>query len=306
MKASICLKAWLSLSLGVLLPLLAQAEATATTAASKPAVTTSTSAPASAPVKAVVEDGMARGITRCANDLTLSFPVTGRVAVVKVKEGSEVKRGEVLMHLDQAAEALDVERRRMQWQSKAELAAAQARRETAKLQVEAARHIFSDNRGISQEELQNRELAYSLAASEYERLANAKEMERLDYLTAKENLERRSLRAPSISIVTKLVKQLGEGVQANEPAIRLCDMSKIVFVANIPTAALNDLSAKDTVELLVGHDNQPVSGKVTFVSPVVDAASGLREVKVDLVNPPKSISPGMPARLNLNKIRKTR
>lgn len=268
----------------------------------KPAASAAT-APAA---KAVVEDGMVRGITKCANDLAMSFPVTGRVAVVRVQEGSQVKKGETLMHLDQAAEALDVERRRMQWTSKAEIIAAQARRDTAKLQVEAARQIYADNRGISQEELQNRELAHNLAAAEYDRLVNAKEMERLDYLTAKENLERRSLRAPSLSIVTKLVKQLGEGVQANEPVIKLCDMSKILFVANIPSAALNDLSAKDTVELQVGHDNLPVSGKVTFVSPVVDAASGLREVKVELINPPKSVSPGMAARLNLNKIHKGR
>lgn len=260
---------------------------------------------ASASSKPADENGV-KGITRCANDLNMSFPVTGRIAAVPVTEGSVVKPGEMLMHLDRAAEALDVERRRVQWQSTAEVAAAQSRKQTAEKQMQAARQIIATSQGISQEELQNRELAYSLAASEYDRLKNAKEMERLDYLTAKENLERRNLRSPTRGIVVKVYKQLGEGVQANEPAIRVCDLSKILFMANVPAAQVGDLTAGDVVEILVGREQRPVNGKTLFVSPVVDAASGLREVKVELLASSDAVQPGMSARLNLAKIRKHR
>ncbi|MDD5298722.1 MAG: efflux RND transporter periplasmic adaptor subunit [Rhodocyclaceae bacterium] len=264
---------------------------------------TAQAAPAAKPAG---DEGFVKGITRCANDLSMSFPVTGRIAAVPVTEGSTVKPGDVLMHLDRAAEAFDVERRRLQWMSTAEVAAAKARMLTSEKQVVAAREIYAGSRGISQEELQNRELAYSLASSEHDRLKNSKEMERLDYLTAKENLERRTLRAPTRGIVTKVIKLMGEGVQANEPAIRVCDLSKILFVANVPALQVGELSANDGVELLVGQDQAVVAGKVIFVSPVVDAASGLREVKVELLRTGAGVRPGMPARLNLIKVKKAR
>ncbi len=239
-----------------------------------------------------------KGITRCHNDLSLGFPLTGRIGQLRVAEGSVVKPGQVLVSLDNSAEALEVERRLVQWKSNAELSAAQARMTTAAQQASAAREVFNSTQGISREELQNRELAHELAVNDVARLKAAKEMERLDYLTTRENFDRRSLRAPVPGIVTKILRQVGESVQANEPAMKLCDLSKILFVANVPSAQVEHLKAGDKVGLTVA-DNKPVQGKVLFVSPVVDAASGLREVKVELVPGRTPVRAGMTARLLL-------
>lgn len=254
-----------------------------------------------ASVSTVVFDEVIKGTTRCAADLSLALSVTGRIAGMRVQEGSVVRAGDVLLNLDQTAEQLDVERRRVQWQGQAELVTARARKETAEAQVVAARRIFQSSQGISREELENRELAYATTVSELERLKTIKEMERLDYLTAKENLGRRSLRAPTRGIVTKLIKQSGESVQANEAAIRLCDLSKILFVANVPSNRSEHLHAGGAVDLVVGHEGSKVKGKLIFVSPVVDSASGLREIKIELINPGVDVRPGVPASLNLGK-----
>lgn len=247
------------------------------------------------------EDSRIRGTTRCAADLTLALPVTGRIARVHVREGSLVRAGDTLLNLDRGAEELDVERRRVQWQGKAELMTAQARKETAEAQVLAARRIYAASQGISREELENRELAYATTIAELERLKTVKEMERLDYLTAKENLERRSLRAPTRGIVTRLIKQEGESMQANEAALKLCDLSKILFVANVPAARSDHLSAGAVIDLVVGHGSTRTKGKLVFVSPVIDPASGLREIKVELIKPAPDIRPGVPASLNLGR-----
>ena len=261
----------------------------------------------SAPVKATTargapDDSVVKGITRCAADLTLSLSVTGRIAQMLVQEGSVVMPGNVLFHLDRSAESLEVERREVQWQGQAELVTARARRDTAESQVLAARKIHQSSQGISREELENRELAYATTMSELERLKTVKAIERLDYLTAKENLERRSLRAPTRGIVTRLIKQGGESLQANEAAIRLCDLSKILFVANVPAYRSETLRAGGTVELLVGYNPIKTRGKVIYVSPVVDSASGLREIKIELVKPANEIRPGVPASLDLGKL----
>ncbi|WP_448204285.1 efflux RND transporter periplasmic adaptor subunit [Azospirillum sp. sgz302134] len=244
-----------------------------------------------------------KGVTQCLKDLSLGFPVAGRLAEVAVTEGTEVKAGTTLAHLDLVAETLEVQRRKLQWESNAEVIAAAARRQTTEKQMAAAKRIFDASQGISREEMENKALAHSLAVAEHDRLKNAKQIEKLDYLAAEENLARRTLRAPSPGIVTKLVKNVGESVQANEPAIKMCDLSKLLFVANVPAASLGTLAARDAVKLqvTVGADTVPVDGKVLFVSPVVDAASGLTEVKVELLPSGDRIRPGLQARLMLGK-----
>lgn len=249
---------------------------------------------------------MIKGVTRCLNDLSLGFAVGGRMAEVPVTEGREVVPGEVLARLDFRMEELEMQRRKLQWESTAELRAAAARRQTADKQAAAAREIFANSRGVSREEVENKTLAHAVAAAEHDRLKDTKRLEEIDYLTAVENLARRTLRSPSPGIVTKVVKQVGESVQAHETALRLCDLSRVLFTANVPVAQVGGLAMGDQVEVVVGTAPEavPVGARVTYVSPVVDAASGLREVKVDLLPSATRIHPGLPARMNLGKVSK--
>lgn len=237
-----------------------------------------------------------RGFTRCAADLQLAFPLAGRISRALVREGSVVKKGDLLMQLDRAAEELDVERRRVQWQGTSDLLVAQARYETASKQLSAARTIFNENRGISMEEVQNRELAVRTTQAELERVRTLKETERLDYLTALENLERRTLTSGTNGIVTRIIKQAGESAQAYEAVLRLCDLSRIEFMANMPTDQSQRLREGQTVKIQVASvPPATVTARITFVSPVIDPASGLREIKADLLNPPAAVRPGISA-----------
>jgi len=247
-----------------------------------------------------VQADVVRGVTRCAADLQLSFALPGRIAQTLVREGSVVKKGTVLMQLDRAAEEIDVARRRVQWQGQADLMVAQARMETAQKQLEAARSIYTENRGISLEDLQNRELALRTTLAELERVRTLKETERLDYLVASENLERRTLTATTQGIVTRLIKQTGESAQAYESVLRLCDLSRIEFMAHVPAELIGRLREGQSIRVSVGSASLNVGGRVSFVSPVIDPASGLREVKVHLINPPASVRPGVSASLELN------
>ncbi|NGZ07454.1 MAG: efflux RND transporter periplasmic adaptor subunit [Magnetococcales bacterium] len=251
------------------------------------------------PKSADGQAGVIRGVTRCDADLNLALPVAGRIAVLHVEDGTVVEQGKELLSLERSAEEYDVERRRVQWQGQAELKAARARQKTAEQQAGAARRVYETSQGISKEELDNRELALTLASAEVARLQNTKEMERLDYLTARENLERRTLRAPSRGIVVKVVKQPGESIQANETVLRLCDLQRILFIAHLPLDKSERLQVGDAVFLRVGTQQNRVEGKVLFVSPVVDASSWLREVKIEMGSPAAGMRPGMPASLEL-------
>jgi len=240
------------------------------------------------------------GFTACKAELDLAFGVSGIVEHTMVEEGQVVKTGEVLMMLDQSVEEIDVQRRKVLMEDDAELRSAMARSAIAEQQMNAAKRIHDQTGGISLEEVQNRTLAYELAVIEISRLEAQKKLNELDYATARENLARRTLVAPSQGIISKIETKTGESAQLNEPVMTLCDLSQLEFVANIPVQAADTLMAGQNVKVQILSRNTHVDGRVKFVSPVVDSASGLRQVKIWIDERQDWLRPGLAANLVLD------
>jgi len=235
------------------------------------------------------------GFTKCRAELDLAFAVSGLVEDTLVAEGQTVQKGDVLMRLDQEVERIELLRRQAVMEDDAELRAAIARADIALRQKEAAERLHVTTGGISHEEVQNRALAHKLAVIEISRLEAQAKINALDYDTAQENLVRRTLAAPSTGIISKIETQTGESVQANDPVMMLCDLSQIKFAASIPVTVADGLSKGMKVTIQITSRNTVVDGTVDFVSPVVDSASGLQEVKVLIDETYEWLRPGMNA-----------
>lgn len=267
--------------------------------AGAPAVALSQSSPTSDYDTVGIETfaGALRGNSECLADLQLAFAFSGIIADIAVDEGDEIAAGARLAALDQRIETLEVDRRRAIWQDRAALDAAGIKAAVSAQQYEAAEKLSSAGGAISLEDVQNRKLARDLDAVEVLRLTTQEAVEELDFNTAQEALAKRTMLAPSHGIVAEIVKKPGESVQAYEPVIRLCDVSKIIFVANLPDALGAQLATGDAVTLRFAMGD--VTGQVRLVSPVVDAASGLRKIKIDLPDGLAWMRPGLGADLIL-------
>lgn len=235
------------------------------------------------------------GFTTCRAELDLAFAVSGLVEETLVREGQTVQKGDVLMRLDQEVERIELLRRQAVMEDDAELRAAMARADIALRQREAAQRLLETTGGISREEVQNRTLAHELAVIEISRLQAQARINALDYDTAQENLVRRTLIAPSTGIISKIEVQTGESAQANDPVMMLCDLSQLKFMASIPVTVADGLSKGMKVRVQIISRNTTVDGTVDFVSPVVDSASGLQEVKVLIDEAHDWLRPGMNA-----------
>ncbi|MEN8838772.1 MAG: efflux RND transporter periplasmic adaptor subunit [Celeribacter marinus] len=241
-----------------------------------------------------------RGIVECRDDLELSFAVSGVITETAVVEGQVVAAGDTLMRLDQQIEKIEVDRRRIQWEGTSDIEAANARVEVGEQQLAAGQRVYDAARGISFEELQNRQLAYDLAVTELARLQTQKQIEELDYQTAQESLKRRTLVASTVGIISEVIRRTGESAQANDPVLQLCDISALFFVANLPVKRAELIAQGQMVTLHNTGRDADFSGEVSFVSPVVDPASGLRRIKVRVIDAPEWLSPGTSAALTVN------
>lgn len=234
------------------------------------------------------------GITEPVRDSLLSAAAAGTVRAVHVKEGDRVESGAVILELDKALEELEVQRRRVVFESRVELAAAEQRTKLLRADYESTKRLFEKSQSASRDEVDKKELEAKLAQAEWERLTAAKERERIEYEMAQEQLVRRSVTAPFTGVITDLRIDLGEACEPRQPVVRIVDMSRVYFVANAAPSVGSGLRAGQpvTLSLETPAGLREVRGTVEYIAPVVDAGSGLRRVKVVFDNPDGAIAPG--------------
>lgn len=236
------------------------------------------------------------GITEPIHDVLLSLPTTGSVAKIYYNEGDYVKKGKVILNLDNQLETLEVERRKLIWESKAELNSATARVATLGSQLDSTIELYKTTGSISKEEVEQQQLEYELAVAEKKRLENNEERERIEYQIALEQLHKRSLQAPFSGVITELRVDVGETSELDVPLVHMVDTSQCLFVCTVEEDIGRTLKRGSDVnlEIQAGAKTVKIKGKITYVDPIVDPASGLQKVKVLFHNQDGNIKPGVP------------
>jgi RND family efflux transporter MFP subunit len=246
---------------------------------------------------------IAQGVTEPLVDEQLSCLVRGLVGKILVKEGDAVKKDDVIIELRKNLEAFEVERRQLIWESKAELKSAESRVETVAQDLEATRRLYHSTKSVSKEKLLEKELEHKLAQAELERQKTEEELQRIEAEMAKEQLSLREIRSPIDGVITKLFLHPGENAEPGQPLVRVVDTKTCNFVTNIEAKIVRSLKEGQKVRLEIEAGDQPVikEGAIAFVSPVVDPASGLQEVKVRFDNSQGDIRPGVAGKMYIQE-----
>jgi RND family efflux transporter MFP subunit len=180
-------------------------------------------------------------------------------------------------------------------ENRSEVEAAAARAAATQVDVAATRRLYEGTKSVSKEELDRKELEQKLAEAEFQRLEMTEAREKIEYDMAQEQLQRRFLNAPITGVVLKLLIEEGENCEPRQPLLRLVDVDRAYFVANVPTAVAPQFPLGQVVEIEVpaGAEVVKSAGTISFVSPVVDSASDLREIKARFENPQGKVQPGV-------------
>ncbi len=217
------------------------------------------------------------GLTEPILDSTLGTPVAGIITARKFKEGDFVHKGDVVVEFDHSLEELEVARR-------------QVVIEPLKTDFEASKYLFEQPKSsISKEQLDKKQADYKVALAEFE--------------LAKEQLRKRFILAPFDGYLIEFYHQVGEACLIEQPILRLADTRRCYFVCNVDAKAGHGLRVNQKVDLEVESGPAAVltQGNISFVSPVVDAASGLMKVKVIFENPDGKIRPGVAGKMTFEE-----
>lgn len=211
------------------------------------------------------------GITEPFLDVTLTVSVPGIIRSEPIREGAAVKKGDVVLELDKKLEEFEAARRK-------------AVMEQTKAEFESTRQLRETTKSVSNEELGKKQADYDVAAAEYG--------------AAAEELARRQIVAPFDGTIAEISLRPGAACAPYQPIARLVDTSQFYFTGHLDGKSALRLSLNQPVSLEIGGA-KTVTGKICFISPVVDPASGLATVKAIFDNADGAIRPGLAAKLTV-------
>jgi len=225
-------------------------------------------------------------------DVEIRPKISGFITKLCVKEGQQVKKGQLLFVIDNVTYAAAVR------QAKAAVSSAQAQLSTAKLTYENSEKLFKNN-VIGDYELQSAKNSLSAAEAS---LAQAQ----ANYVSAKQNLDFCYVTSPANGVVGTLPYKVGALVSASS-------VQALTTVSDINTMQIYfSMTEKDILEMtrtaggmhaaisafppvklqLADGSTYSQSGKVAAVSGVIDSSTGSVSIRADFPNPDHLLKSG--------------
>lgn len=263
--------------------------------------------------------------------------ISAPVAKFYVQRGAHVKKGELLATLENRdLEAAKVDTQGAYEQAQAsyestvkatlpeDIQKAELDERAAKSALDVQERIYKSRQNLFQQgaiprrDVEQAEVAYVQAQNAYNeaekhlqsvravgeqqtkksaagQLASAKGK----YQGAEAQLSYSEIRSPINGVVTERPLYAGEMVAAGTALITVMDTSRVVARAHIPQDQAALLKVGNKAEIS-GKEGEPVPGKVTVVSPALDANSTTVEIWVQADNPKGALRPGSSAELTIN------
>ena len=165
----------------------------------------------SGPAMASVGGRIYEGFTRPSCQTAVASRVAGLVEQVLVVEGESVKCDQPLLQLDATAERLEVELSRMTAEDTKELEAAKLVASQSASELQRAQALLARS-AITENELEQRQLALKVAELRVKAAESACEMARLRHQRDMALLQQRTITAPGDGIVLRVLKQKGEEI----------------------------------------------------------------------------------------------
>jgi membrane fusion protein (multidrug efflux system) len=206
------------------------------------------------------------GTVHAVRGVTVSADLPGVVESITFESGRSVREGEVLVRLDAR-------------QERAQLLAAEAQRDLAKLSLDRVRGL------VGQRILAEAELDRVMAEH---RQAEARVGE------IRATIERKQVRAPFSGVLGIRQVNLGQYLDGGAPIVPLQSLDPVHVNFAVPQQRVGDMRVGGEVQVTAeGFAGESVTGRITAIDSVVDEATRNVQVQATFDNPAGRLRPGM-------------
>jgi RND family efflux transporter MFP subunit len=232
------------------------------------------------------------GFTEPYRVIHVASPESGILAELQVHEGDQVREAQVLASLDVEVHQAMLKIAEVSMESRGRLDSALAELAVRKNRLEKLRLLQS--RGHARvEEVERAQADLAIAEGNVKSVREELRTKQLEYERIRVQLERRTIRSPLDGVVRQVLKRRGEFVAPNDPVVlQVVQLNPLAAVFMVSRRQAEDLALHPTATVRLGDGRRKTVGAVEFISPTIEAESGLVEVKIRLDNDDGSIRSG--------------
>ncbi len=251
----------------------------------------------------------ASGEVKPKKNIEISANVPGRIVKIGVVEGQEVKAGDFLLKLDATQYEANAERDRAFIQSyRSQLIQSEARMKREKNTYDRQKQLF-DSQLISTEQLEAAKVQYDIAVAEVQSIRHQIQQAEASLKSSLDSLAKTVYNSPINGIVTSLRVEEGEvaiiGTMNNPGTVlmTIADLSEMEVEVEVDETDVVGVKVSQKADVKVDAlPSQILQGTVTEIgSSAIEKLTTTQQesrdflVKVTLVDPPKSLKPGLSA-----------
>ncbi len=212
------------------------------------------------------------GALRSNESVTLRPEIAGRVARISLEEGQRVRRGELLLVLDDAV-------------YRAELAQAEANLDRSRRLRDSGRKLFGDN---------------YISATEMDALQTAVKVDEAAVALMRARLDKTRLLAPFDGVLGLRRVSVGDYLNPGQDIVNLENLSPIKLDFRVPETYLSELVVGQPLDIRVdAFVEQTFTGRVIAIEPRVTAEDRSVALRGEIPNDNLRLRPGLFARVNL-------
>jgi membrane fusion protein, multidrug efflux system len=262
---------------------------------SRPAIEAGTSGAAGAPVASEVEFLASDLYTLAPQRLTRSIPLTGTLrpvnqTVVKtkvqgelreltVREGTSVRRGQLLGRLDLTEYEVRVKEREAQLKS-------------AESQVDQTLRTLENTRQLKEKNFVSQS-ALDASRSAWEVAVGNRDAAAAQATLARKSLADAVLIAPIDGVVAERFAQPGEKLPIDGRVLSIVDLSKMEIEAPVPAAEIGSVKIGQSVELRIEGVSARQVGRIVRIAPATQAGTRSVPIYIALDNRDPSVRAGL-------------
>lgn len=224
--------------------------------------------------------------------INLSTAVEGVLSEIKVEKGDAVEKGQVLATLQSDVERATVEVARLRMNMNSRIEARKEELDSAKRKYDRSIELSGRN-FISSEMLDEIKTKFEVARFDYQDALEERRLAAADLARAEAQYRLRAIESPIDGIVVERLLSEGEFAQA-QPILRLASVDPLHVEVSAPIDYYGNVKVGMRATVV---PEAPLEGRyeaiVTIVDRVVDAASGLFRIRLELPNPDGRLPAGI-------------
>ena len=233
------------------------------------------------------QDADVIGVTEPKHEIDLAFPESGIIAEIAVEEGQSANKGELLVKLDSRVLAAKEKRAKIKANSMEALRAAYSEMTMREKRLNQVKQLGARN--SNPDEIAKADVDHEMAKARYEAADEEVQTSKIELEQIEVEIERRMLRSPIDGIVARIYRDVAESAVRGETVVAsIVNLDQLNLVVHVPAVTARGLKAGSKITVaptLSSLNDSKTEATIAFVSPVVNASSGTKLVRLQIENP---------------------